>query len=103
MRTSSPLKRLASSLQSKRLSSASKSAPSLCAKPGWTKGRHKRPPCPAMSARKNAPWLHDSASTIAGKATYLTGGSASPTKLKLGTKKPILGPSQEQHSYFSGD
>src|ERR1044072_1076178 len=95
----SPLKTRASALQSHRLSPASKSAPSLCAKPGWTKGRHTRPPCPAMSARKNAPWLHDSAPTIAGKAAHLTGSLASPAKLKLGMKEPHLGASEEQISY----
>src|ERR1043165_2377902 len=103
MHTFSRLKQVASALQSKRLSRASKSAPSSCPKPGWTQGGHTRPPCPAMSARKNAPWLHNSASTIAGKAAHLTGGSASPANLKLGTKKPILGTSEEQLSYFSAD
>src|ERR1041384_7256564 len=103
MHTFSRLKEVASALQSKRLSPASKSAPSSCAKPGWTQGGHTRPPCPAMSARKNAPWLHNSASTIAGKAAHLTGGSASPIKPELGTKKPTLRPSEEQFSYFSAD
>src|SRR6185503_19074641 len=103
MRTSSPLKKLASALRSKRLSPASKRAPSLSAKPGWTQGRRARPPCPATSARKNARWLRNRASTTEGKSAHPTGSSASPTKLKLGTKKAILQPLGEQSSYFSAD
>src|SRR3954465_7230920 len=103
MRTFSPLKKLASALPSTRLSPASKHSSSSCVKPGWTQGRRTCPPCPATSARNNAPWPHNSASVIAGKPAHPMGSSASPTKLKLGTKNAILRPSEEQYSYFSAD
>ena len=103
MRTSSPLKKLARALPSKRLSSASKRAPSLSAKPGSTQGRRARPPCPATSARKNAPWLHNRASMTAGKSAHPIGSPASPAKPKLGTKIAAFQPLEEQSSYFSAD
>src|SRR3954467_1414673 len=103
MRALSPLKKLASAHPSRRLSPASKYSLSSCVKPGWTQGRRTCLPCPATSARNNAPWPHNSASMIGGRSAYPMGSSASPTKLKLGTKKAILRLSEEQSSYFSAD
>src|SRR5262245_33739230 len=103
MRTSLPPKQRLSAHPSKRLSPGSKRAPSLSAKPGWTQGRRARPPCPATSARNNAPWLHDPASMTPGKSAYPLGSPASPIKLKLGTKRAIRQGPEEQFSYFPAD
>src|SRR6185436_1771715 len=100
MRTFSPSKKAGSSLPSIYLSPPSKHSIVVVCKPGSTQGSRARPPSRETSARKNAPWLYNSASLIAEEPAHLAGRSASAISQSFGTHSVQGGQIGEQFSYF---
>src|SRR4051812_14343353 len=100
MHTVSPSEKLGRAPPSRRMSPPSKPAFSSSARLGTAQGWRVRPPRRGTSARKNAPWLFNSASAIKRKSAHLTGSSASAVHRSFGTYPTSIGHSEEQSSYF---